>query len=81
MMKGSASSNTSKVRVGNSEKDTVTFIWPGAEAYGLKTSACKTLLACYRLGISLKCLQLRNKGLSYLRNTQFQKHSGSQIAG
>jgi hypothetical protein len=63
-MKGSASSNTSKVLLGNNEKDTVTLIWPGAEAYGLKTSTCKTLLTCYSLEISLKFLQLRKNILA-----------------
>jgi len=78
MMKGSASSNTSKVHVRNNEKGTVTFIWPGAEAYGLKTSTCKTLLTCYSLGISVKFLQLRKNGLNSLRNTWFQNHSGTR---
>jgi len=64
MMRGSASSNTSKVHVGNDEKDIVTFIWPGAEAYGLKSSICKTLLTNYRLDVSLKFLQLRKNILA-----------------
>lgn len=64
-MKGIASSNTSKVHVGNSEKDTVTFISPGAEAYGLKTSTCKTLLTCYSLCISLKCSTVRKKWFDF----------------
>jgi hypothetical protein len=51
--------------VGNNEKDTVTFIWPGAEAYGLKTSTCKTLLTCYSLGISLKCFAVEQKWFDF----------------
>jgi hypothetical protein len=80
VMKGSASSNTSKVCMGNHEKDTVTFKWPGAGAYELKTSTFKTLLTCYTLDMSFKFLQLRKNGLT-LRNTWFLKHSGCQIAG
>lgn len=73
MMKGRASSNTSKVHVGNNEKDTVTFIWPGAEAYALKTNTCKILLTCYSLDVSLKFLQVRKSilALSWLAKLFF----------
>jgi hypothetical protein len=44
MIKSSVSGNTSKMLMSNNEEGIITIYWPGAEAYGLKTSIFKILL-------------------------------------